>query len=59
MSAMILETLMLQRILFAVRMAATEPNSNGYTPMDDNLDREADEVYQRRPVRTYTIRCGI
>jgi hypothetical protein len=56
---MILETLMLQHSLFAVRMTDTEPDSHGYTPMDYDADSEADEVYQRCPVRTYTTQRGI
>jgi hypothetical protein len=56
---MILETLMLQCTLFAVRMTDTEPASHGNTPMDYAADSEAYEVYQRCPVRTYTTQRSI
>jgi hypothetical protein len=56
---MILETLMLQRSLFAVRMTHTEPDSHGNTPMDYGADSEAYEVYQRCPVREPTTQRSI
>ena len=43
---MILETLILQHILFAVPMTSTERDYHGYTPMDYDADSEADEAYQ-------------
>ncbi|MHB9285671.1 methyltransferase domain-containing protein [Halobacteriales archaeon Cl-PHB] len=46
MSAKILETLILQDILFAVPMTDTEHDYPGYTPMDYDADSEADEAYQ-------------
>jgi len=46
-SAVILETLIIQYLLFTVPMTNTERDSLGYTPMDYDADSEADEVYQR------------
>jgi SAM-dependent methyltransferase len=46
-SAIILETLIHQRILYTVQMTNTEREYHGYTPMDYDADSEADEVYQR------------
>jgi SAM-dependent methyltransferase len=43
---MILETLILQQIIFAVSMTNTEHDSHSYTPMDYDADSETDEVYQ-------------
>lgn len=43
---MILETLINQHVLFAVRMTTSERDYHGYTPMDYDADCEADEVYQ-------------
>ncbi|WP_239640738.1 hypothetical protein [Haloferax prahovense] len=56
---MILETLMLQHPLFAVQMSNTKRDSHGYTPMDCDADSEADEGYQRCPIRRYTTQRGI
>ena len=59
MSAIILETLIHQRILYTVQMTDTGREYHGYTPMDYDADSESDEVYQQCPVRTYTTQRGI
>ena len=57
-SVMILESLMSQHNLFAVPMTDTEP-AHGYNPMEYDANSEADKVYQRCPVRTYTTQRGL